>query len=139
MLVAVQLPGVVVKGGHSREQEAAVAAAGAAGDRRALEHDRVDAALGERAGTGQAADPAADHADLGLHPAGKRRARLVGSVEPVGERARAHRTPSSVRSANAAYSPAVIAVRISFINSAMKVRLCSVIRRFAVSSFARVR
>ena len=94
MLVAVQLPGVVVEGGHSREQEAAVAAAGAAGDRVPLEHDRVDAALGERAGAGQAADPAADHAHLGLHPAAQRRARLVGSVEPVGERARAHRTPS---------------------------------------------
>ena len=137
-LGAVALAGVVVEGGQPGDQEAAVAAAGAGRDRAALEHDRLDAVLGEPPRARQAADPRPDHAGLDLHVPRQRRARLVGLVEP--ERAR-HRTaaPASTRSPCSASVPASIASRRPRISRSMKVRLCSVSRRFAVSSPARTR
>jgi hypothetical protein len=89
-LHAVLLAGVVVEPGHAGDQEAAVAPAGAARHGAALEHDRLDAALGEAAGARETGHPGADHADVGLHRAREGRPRLVGLVEPIRRGAGAH-------------------------------------------------
>ena len=136
-LATVELAGIVVKRRHAREQEAAVAAARAAGHAAALEHQRLDSMSGQAARAGQAADAAADDARLYLHRSLEGRTRLVGRVEPVGDGA--HGSSRSVRAAKAANSPAAIASRIARISSAMNVRLCRVISRLAVSSLARIR
>ena len=68
----------------------------------------------------------------------RRRTRLVGLVEPVGRR-RVHAAPATTRSPKSASSPAPIASRMPRISSSMKVRLCRVISRLAVSSSALTR
>ncbi len=100
-LAAVALARVRVEGRHSGQQEAAVAAARAAGDRVALEHQRVDAGLRERQRARQAPHACADHADLRLHAAVERGPRLVGLVEPVGNAARAAQGSSPASTARA--------------------------------------
>ena len=138
VLGPVALAGVVVEGGHPGEQEATVAPARPAGDGVALQHHGLHATPSKPARAREPAHARADHARLDLDVARERRSGLVGLVQPEsgGHGANA---PPSTRSACSAKRPAATASRSSRISRSMKVRLCSVTRRFAVSSPARIR
>jgi hypothetical protein len=88
-LASPALARIHVEGGRTRKQEAAVATARAGRHRARLEQHGFRAALRQLARTRQPAHPAADHAGVHLDVAAKRRAGLVGVVEPVGDRVHA--------------------------------------------------
>ncbi len=143
---------VVVEGGQAGDQEAAVAAARPARHRVPLQHEGLDPVARQPPGAGEAAHAGADHAGLHLDVArpaagAARRARRASR----GGRRASHRAerllpahavrvaPSRIARPCASSSPARTASRRPRIRRSMKVRLCSVTRRLAVSSPARIR